>query len=348
MQVGIYTRYLRHAATYAAIEVAEQCQLAGHDVTILTDDKIPTPTHHVWDGLVKRDGPRGFTHWAKRCDTIIWMLPPLASSVNWARDAGKHTIVVAPGCDLQAGDKKALRAADIVVTPSRRVARIIQQRWKLTNIYPIDWVVGWPITQKAKPHEKLRLLLPTEFCYPALDIRVLAALAATMAKYEHVESTVTYIPSRWHPHAHRALMAFADKFKSRVCLHRSVPYKELPMLYQRHDLTVWPSEDEDFCFGGLASLTMGTPVVCWAACPMNELVTAKNGIPVPCGEIENELGLPCVDTKPRHQLESLLATLDFVAGNRQQLVDLYAGMSTLKLQQRRKSFADGWSMVLSV
>lgn len=347
MRVGICTRYLRHAATYAAIQLAEQCQLDGHDVSLLTEDKIPTPTHHVWDTQVVREAPHGFTRWAQNCDTIIWMLPPGCSAVNWARNSGKHTVIVASGCDLRADDKKALRAAHVVVTPSRRVARVIQQRWNLTNVYPIPWTVDWPITVKAQPHEKLRLLLVSEFCYPGLDIRVLATMAAVMAQHQHVESTVTYIPSRWEPHAHRALMTFEKQFKGRVSLARSVPYRELPMLYQRHDLTLWPSTEEDFCFGGLASLTMGTPVIAWDACPMNELVTAKTGITVPCPEVLNDIGLPQIDSQPRHMLESLLSTLADIAENREHLTKLYAAAPTDRLLQRRKAFATGWQMVLA-
>jgi hypothetical protein len=294
-----------------------------------------------------RTAPHGFTNWAKRCDAIVWMLPPGYAAVNWAKSNGKHTVIVASGCDLLSDDKKALRAAHAVVTPSRRVSRIIQQRWKLTNIYPIPWTVGWPVTTKAQPHEKLRLLLASEFCYPGLDIRVLATVAAVMAQHQHVEATITYIPSRWQPHAHRALLAFEKQFKHRVSLVRSVPFKELPMLYQRHDLTLWPSEAEDFCFGGLASLTMGTPVIAWNACPMDELVTAKTGITVPCDEVLNDIGIPQIAARPRHMLEAWLSTLADVAANREHLMKLYATAPTERLLQRRKAFATGWQMVLA-
>lgn len=342
MQVGIYTRYFRHEATYAAIRIAEQLQCDGHDVSLFSNDVVMTPTCPQWDAKVVRTGPRGFTAWARDQDVLIWTHAPNPAQVGWAKHNNKHVVLVAVGYELRSVDRKTYRAADVVVCPSRSLADLLRSRWSLKTCMPVTWDCGWPVTTKtAISVNKLRVLLPTEFCSAPFEMQTLGILAAAVEANEALEVTVTYTPSRWQPIETRILREFLKMSPQRVTLLKSTPLAALPLLYQRHDLTLWPTVCDNFGLGGIFSLTMGTPVVAFDATPMNELVAGNNGVLLSCDQTATSLGLPV----PRPNFRNLLSTFIDLSYDRDAITSMLSYTDAV-VTRRRREFQKAWRIAL--
>lgn len=339
MQVGIYSRYCRDEGTYAAIRLAQV--LVNHDASLYTPD---TAGAKFSPGIpVIHRAQQKFTEWGKRQDLIVWFGVPGYEQVKWAKRNGKRTAIVAVPGQVISEHRKVFRLVDVVVSPSRSFVASISSRWGLKRCFSIVWDWGWPLTIKSPPEqETLRLLLPTEFCYPECCRETLFMLDAVLGVMD-VSVTITYLPSRWLPHARRQLKRLADRYDGRVALRPSVPFDaSLPLLYQNHDITVWPTTVCNFSAAAVLSMSMGTPVVAFAAEDASAVIGTRGGLLVPCeGELSS---LGCHTITPN--FENMVSHLCGLVADRAFLGKL-CGTTAGTVADIRNVFADGWNAIVT-
>lgn len=340
MQIGIYTRYCRDEGTYAAIRLAQV--LANHDVTLFTPD-TDTGVRLAHDVPVIHRTQQKFTEWGRRQDTIIWFGVPGLEQVKWAKRNNKRTIIVPVPGQVISEHRKVFRLADVIVSPSRAFAATIARRWGLKMCFSIIWDWGWPLTTKEPPVENtLRLLLPTELCQPECCRETLFMLDAVL-EHMDVTLTVTYLPSRWLPRARRLLRKLSDRYNGRVALKPSVPFdSSLPLLYQNHDITIWPSAVCNFSAAAVMSMSMGTPVVAFAGEESSAVIGARGGLLVPCEGELNCLGGQVI----RPNFENMVSHLCGLIADRAFLSKL-CGTTAGVVADIRNVFADGWNAIVT-
>ncbi len=340
MQIGVYTRYFRHEATYVALRIAQWVTAHGGDVSLYSDEKNHCSVDPDWDAQV-RHPPLKFTEWAKSCTTIVWTHTPLPEQLSWCARNKKRAVLVPLWHELRSDDRRAYRGASFVVTPARAVACLLKARWGLSTCLTAPWDPGLPWTVKSglKNKEKLRLLLPWYDHAPNVSSEPLLKLLVSLSQREDMSLTITYSPSRVMPSAARRLQGLTKP--GHVTLLKSVPPWQRALVYGQHDLTLWPAEAENTGLVGLSSLAMGTPVIAFAGAIASEFLSSKNGVLVPCESRGNSLGVPRVlDDYARFEeyLRGLLAHRDHIAR-------LQDG-TMFNADSRRAIFDDCWQRVL--
>lgn len=294
MSIGICTRYSRHEATFAAIRIAEWARRSGRELSIfsITDQRISIDPR--WDREVVHD--QLFTQWVEGCDTIVWTTIPHPEQVYWARRQGKRCVAVVLWHELILEDRESMTLFDQLICPSIACYQLLRG-WGLRNLMCAPWDCGSPFFSKPAEHPviKPRLLLPlwdgnarrTEMT--AIDI-----IGRALYRDSQVEATIVYNSSTIRAAGVKKLKDLQKWFQPRLVIRKGVHPTERPLLFQEHDLTLWPSHWESLGLTGLTSIAMGTPVMGFNFRPTNEILSESNGVPVRCsGERVNDLGLPC-------------------------------------------------------
>ena len=297
MSVGIVTRYSRHEAAFAAIRVAEWFTRQGRDVSIfsVTDHRVSLDPR--WDGQVIPYGTMLFTDWLQQLDWVVMTAVPHPEQIHWCKAHGKKTAIVVLWHELYVEDREALAHTDCLICPSRACFELLKG-WGLRNLLCVPWDCGSPFFTKPADYEigRPRLLLPiwdgnarrTEMT--AIDI-----IGRALYRHPDVEATIAYNSSTVRSKGVRLMKEMQKWFGDRLTLTKGVHPNDRPLLYQQHDLTIWPSHWESLGLVGLTSVAMGTPVMGFNFRPTNEILTESNGVPVRCPREEtNDLGLPRV------------------------------------------------------
>jgi hypothetical protein len=341
MRLGIYTRYYRHEATYAAIRIATFAQSLGYDVSLFTDDRANTRVHRDWDRRVQRRGPKGFTEWADKCDIVCWTHAPPVAQMTWANDKGKSTILLALWHELGTEHRKVFRRAKTVLCPTVSVAALLAKRWRLQNCRVAMWDPGLPFVTKPKPTmiTSPKILIPTDLCCPKMTPAFALLLASVIETCPDVSMTMSYVPSRWRASELcdlRGLCA-TGRFK----LVPSIAEEVRPLLFQRHDLTLWPALNDNFAYGALYSLAMGTPVLAFGGPAADEAISGTNSVCIATQLRESPLGVPSVIPDYPAYLDHLLGIiLDPL------MLPEMLDATVEDLLQRRRQFAKVLSFVL--
>lgn len=309
MRLGVYTRYHRHEATYAAIRVAEHAKRRGWDASLLTDDRHQARVCRIWDSAVIAAGPGKFTEWAAKMNVIFWTHVPPEGQIHWATKQGKRTVVLVLWHELRTCDRKALKQASLVLCPSKVVATVLRKRWKLTNVIVCHWDAGLPITTQddTTPVLAPRVLLPTDLLCPQFSPEIGAMLDQVLMTCPDTTITVSYVPSRWQGDELSQLRGLSRG--GRLTLLPSIREHDRPLLFQQHDLTLWPCLQDNMAYGAMYSLAVGTPVLAFASPVAENMITNTDSVVVPCKLRENALGIPTVVPDYATYLQFLLGVL---------------------------------------
>ena len=294
MRLGICTPYCRCEATYAALRLADWAQQHGHTITLYASASRTPKLSRRWDTTVRATDALLFTTWAKSCDTILWTYAPPAAQIQWAGDNGIRTVVLVFWHLLRAEDRKTLLCAHQILAPSMAAAQFLTERWRIRTA-AAPWDTGAPITKKdARLKSTERWLLLPLFDREARQVEgtALDIAGRALQRYPDVKLTVAFNSSTLLPFVKRRLKQLAKYFPGRVSLLTGIPHEHRPILFQQHDLLLWPTHAENTGMTGLCAVAMGTPVLAYDAAPAREFVSQRNGVLVPCREEQNELGVP--------------------------------------------------------
>lgn len=344
MRVGIYSRYHKHDASYAAIQLAELATGLGCSVSILSASPNRVALDPLWDQHVVKRNDVKFTEWAKKQDIIIWTHCPHMGQLEWVRKEKKRTIIVCLWDELETPDHEILKASGIVAAPHETLAKQLKEGWQLRNAIFTPWDCGIPITKKSTKIQagRTRLYLPLDDCQPLrCDQGLLDVAGILMATRADLNFVVSYSSSGFQGRALRRVSKLKREFGDRVFIARGWSWQQRLALYNRSDVTLWGARVESFGMVGIASLSMGTPVVAFNYAPINEVLSSDNSIRVPCEVKVSATG-------------SLAAEADYhtYIGAVEALVDSPQSLRSMRskcnhdLYARRAIFQKAWTQLL--
>ena len=296
--IGICTRYSRHEATYAAIRLANWASLRGLDVSLFTMTERPGAISPRWDHqVIVNDRDMQFSEWVAGCDKIIWTTIPHVEQINWVKQQRKLAYLLVLWHELTVEDRPAMVAANKCLCPCMAAAELLRN-WGLRNTLAFPWDTGEPVFTKPAHHaiEYPRILLPLyDGNARRTEMTAIELVGRALYRNPDVRFTVAYNSSTLVSSGSRRLQQLKRAFKERLTLQKAIAPRDHPLLYQRHDLTLWPTHYESTCMIGLTSVTMGTPVMAFGFRPTMEVLHDKNAIVVRSrGEQTNDMGCPRV------------------------------------------------------
>lgn len=295
--VGIVTRYYQHEAAYLALRIADWFHFRGHDVSLLATEANPTALGSSWDQNVSFCPPRYFTAWSSHANVLIWTHAPFPEQVTWASRNKIRTIVVPLWQELRSEDRKALRKADFVVSPTTAAAAMLQERWNLSNVRVAPWCPGLPVTQKQSLRDEYWLHVAVsllDIYDPEILEPYIASLASVIDNTTWLRVTLLYLPSRLFPRTKRRLQNLAKKYSGQLVLKPKPRVLDQPLIMQQNDLAVCPTWAENSGRVCLMALAAGTPVITYRHPVPDEFVTLDNGVRMPADLYPNNLGVPVV------------------------------------------------------
>jgi len=296
--IGICTRYSRHEATYAAIRLANWASMRGQDVSLFTMTERPGGISPIWDKRVivnQRD--MLFADWVQTCDKVIWTTTPPVAQIEWVKQQRKLAYLLVLWHELTVDDRPAMVAATRCICPSVASADLLRN-WGLRNVTAVPWDCGEPVFTKPSQYQVKtpNILLPLyDGNARRTELTAIELVGRAMYRNPDVTFTVAYNSSTIASCGSRRLRQLKRAFKGRLTLQKGIAPRDHPLLYQRHDLTLWPTHYESTCMIGLMSVTMGTPVLAFGFRPTLEVLHDMNAIIVRTnGEQTNDMGCPRV------------------------------------------------------
>ncbi len=236
-----------------------------------------------------------------------------------------------------------------MVCPIRQGTDVLRESLALTNCRYIPWDNGLPTTRKSVLVDgaRIKVLIPLlDWTTSSVDPEILNVVWRTLHKCPYVDITFVYCPRGFRVGDYKAIKRIEKLFGAsgqfRSISDRKLSRDDILTLYGRHDLTVWPSEQEGFGSVGLDSLSMGTPVMAYDVAPQSEFLRdGKNSVLVPCELKYNWLGVPWVlPNSPKFE-EHLVALVD-----RPDLLGELRRFTRFGMAARRDKFVTGWSQVI--
>jgi hypothetical protein len=281
--IGFCTRYYSHEATYAALILANWAAAQHHDVSFFSATRKFAGIDSRWDPVVRASRGKPFTTWADAQDVVVWTHCPHIEQLEWCRNEGKHTVLFSLWHEFEPWQRDTFRAADVVLSPSEIAAHMLQSRWQVGRSIPLWLDPGLPLFNKHEERTAPKLLLPLwDGAARRIEMTMLELLDR-MLELHDVGLTVTYSSSTLAGHAYERIKTLRRKYGPRVQSLAGTPWRDRPLVYQTHDLTLWPAHAESTCLTPLISLAMGTPLICFAVPPMHEILNQGNSYLVPCG-----------------------------------------------------------------
>lgn len=248
-----------------------------------------------WDAVARRAQQSTFTSWAAEQDLVLWTHCPHIEQLRWCNQQNIRTVIFCLWHELEIEQQATYREATFTLSPSCEAARLLQIRWRVARSIGVPWELGLPLVRKdPRPRNgPRRLLLPLfDGIARRVEMTTLDVLDRVLATYSDTTITVACSSSTLGYHAYHRLRQLACKYRSRVYVQRGVLPCRRPVLFQEHDLTVWPTHAENSGHWGLMSLSQGTPLACFQFSPLGEFVHEENAILHRCCEDRGVLGVP--------------------------------------------------------
>lgn len=352
MRVGIVLQYRRHDTVYAAMRLADFFRRSGHEVSVFSlgaTRKVP-PLNPDWDHLVVPEAILPYPSWLESVHTVVFAVPVGAPTIAAANRAGCKTVSLVALDWLPRQPGEGLRISDTVVAPYLATADLVRDSFGLDNVVHVPWDCGLPLTRKAGEDlsgDRARVLFPVH-CTQA-DRTWPEVVAATATKVVErcpwVDATISITPKTLQASslsAIRRVAAYPTKGGTLTVADDPTGWTHTPLVYGRHDLTVWAAELDGFGLTGLESLCMGTPVVAYDAAPMSELVKdGENGKLVACDLRWTSEGVPHAKPDWPGLQDAVVNLLNLRTG----IADLRRN-TRLNLMVRREKFASRWASIL--
>jgi glycosyltransferase involved in cell wall biosynthesis len=344
VKVGFRVPYRRGEAVTLCLQVAQLAYGRGYDVEFASPCQ-PEKVDPFWDRtLVTRD--MEFEDWVGMgVEYVVYTHQPSPAELRAVKRHGVKPIMLACWELLDEAKLRDLASFHQVVCPTKATHKLLEHRLGSANLAYIPWDSGLPFTSDDRETDRNRVGVFWPLAggqQPRQEKRFLQVLSHLVESRPNAWVTVTYssdLPSDWLRDLKR-LATFAD---GRLELLKDVETNEHELLYGRHDLTLWPSLVESVPLVGLASLSMGVPVVGFDHPVIGEVVKdGRNGRLIPCGLTSDVVGVPRVE--PDYQ--AFGRTLVELVGDPVALSNL-RHQTKFGLPHRREAFQQAWDKLFT-
>jgi len=304
MTIGICTRYSRHEATAVALRIVQWTQQAGLDSSLFTMTQQRVPVDVRWDNDVIYDKPhQRFTDWVTSQSCVVWTSVPHPAQIHWAKQLGKRTCIVVLWHYLEMPyDMASLHAVDQLIVPTQACYQHLHQLG-LRNLHYCPWDCGNPRFRKSTTHDiQPKILVPLwDGNARRTEMTLVDLIARAVNRHSDATFTIAYSNSSLRPRALKRFKQLKHCYPNQIILKCRIPPVQRPILFQNHDLTLWPTHFESLNLVGLMSITAGTPIMAFKFLPTEEILTDTNSIEVTPTAVDlTAQGLPIV--KPNYEL----------------------------------------------
>lgn len=346
MRIGIYTHYAHCDQTYFALRLVEFFHSRGVEFSIYPDNQ-PGKLKLPYDRTVVSRSHVKFTEWAKKQNAIIWTHVPRVEQINFAKKANALTILAPMWQELIKPFKKAMVAADSVVSMNTECMALFQDIYRIRHTSLIPFDTGLPITRKTtKVNERnIRLFLPwfdrNARCASSGFLAILIFLLENMPD---AQLTVGITTSRFAPAVIKFFERASKRCGGRIQVIKNKEYAKRASMYVNQDLTLWPGECDNYGLCPLTSITMGTPVLTLSLSPQTDFIAPEtNGVLVKTRIDYDENGV--VHAVPEYEkfgrvLQELIAEPKYINDLNQK--------TAYNLSIRRRAFEAGWAELLGL
>ena len=296
MTVGICTRYDRHEAAFAAINVGNALRGLGHNVSMLSFTPVKQLDHY-WDKCVIPHKRKSFSEFTSDCDCVVWTTLPHIDQLRWVKSQGKKTVLIPMWCELTHTDGKTLGAFDRIITPTR-ACYVVTRQWGLKSSVYVPWAITGPLFSKPANYEikRLKVLMPLwDGNVARTEYTAIHALLRMLTRYTNVEATVAYTSSTISLECKQLLKRARRRLDGRLHIDVGTLPAQRPVLFQRHDVTYCPYHYSNTNLVELLSYSAGTPIIGFDDEPMSELLDPNISVPVKCWNTSyNAISVPMV------------------------------------------------------
>ena len=312
MRVGIVLNYTRHDATYAALKTAEVIRDLGYGVLFFdkTTKTNRANLHAYWDGFVQASSDIDFASWLDECQVVLFFSYPTAKEIKLVK---KNNIPCASSITWDSIDSEtvvAVKPCDLLVCPSKVQQEYFTTYWNLSNIKHVYYDSNWPITNNERVNSsKLKIIAAC----PGYQIKrvdynkLFDALNEAMEACPSIDLDFLYsakVASQVKVNLKKHEKTFSGG-NTLSLIDDPTGWSEGPLAYSLCDAVFWPAQLESFGYVGLEAMTVGTPVITYNHCPMNEFISDRvNGVLMPCDTKQTELGVTYVEHSHRKIVET--------------------------------------------
>jgi hypothetical protein len=276
LTVGICTRYGDTEHTHAAIRLADWLQMEGHTVRLRSITTQATPVTPRWDQAAYQPRGQRLTQWMQQCDYVIWTHCPAIEHVRCANRAGCRTVLFLLPQDYYADDYATYAAfAQVLVCDKDTYCRVqrlgLQQRPRLLPWMP---AVAFSLPHDSKSRDSSFVLPLLRHEAEQMEQAVFRTLSRILQLVPEARGTVLVQVGALTSESWRLLREACQASGQRL-RYGSLTHPQLPAVLARHSLTLWLPLRSNLGEVGLASLAVGTPLVCFATACAAELFAAN-------------------------------------------------------------------------
>lgn len=346
MRIGIYTHYAHCDEAYFAVRMADFLKSQNVDFTLYSTTK-PAKLNASCDNIVQYRQTMPYTRWIKSVSHVLWTHVPKMEQLNCARRQNAQTIIVPMWQDLLQPFRKVMRTADHVVALSSECRELFKSVYKFKNVVLIPFDTGLPIVKKLTNSDEkaVKIFLPWfDKNARCTHSDFLASLSWLLERAPEAHLTVAISSSRFSPAVAKFFKLLGARTNNRVRLVRNVPFDHRPALYTAHDITLLPSECDNYGLCALTSVACGTPVFTFAVPPQTDFIKSDaNGLLVRTQVDYDENGVP--HANPNY--EKLLSAVQTVIAEPRH-IDALNKKTSYNLDVRRKAYVAGWQLLLKL
>lgn len=299
LKVGIFAPYVRNEITLAAVQLADWLVRCGIEVVFLTDGKVSTGIHPVWDQKVKRVKGSAVYTWAYNATHLCWFSPNLeamAAAKLVASDSPKRQTrhFFFPHWSTWKAEHELM-----LLSPARTICLSHDMADWLARRYPDvptnkTWAnltapasLLFPRAGRLNLTSSHLLVILTKSIELDIGIQLLQTFDALLDS--HLGLHVTFLLEHSLPRSYRKeFRRMRQLYPERTTTVTSPPYYEYVQLARQHDWVYLTStrHTHGSLLGLLASSSV--PLICHDAPPVRAHVTHNhNGKLIPCDLREN-------------------------------------------------------------
>jgi glycosyltransferase involved in cell wall biosynthesis len=284
--LGICAPYKQIECTYVACRIARWAARACVPFTFFSAPKPRPAVDTAIDSYVMDSSTHDFSRWLEDSTAIVWVGFPNYEQVAYVtKHLRKKTILFTDPHSIDPEDRHTLELVDKVVTPSKRLHKVLTKRWKLDNVMHCPYDCGLkPQSRIGLRSKLLRVAVPIIDEYAAFsELDFIYQLHSLLKSYSNICFRLILSPGKLNSSAKKRLRILSRLSGDRFELCRALPFSQRIKQLLDVDLVVWPSVQSGVgCYLNLCA-TAGVPVVCFDTPPNDEIIGETGGylVPVP-------------------------------------------------------------------
>jgi len=345
LKVGIYAPYVKNEISLAAVQFADWLVRCGLDVEFLSEGKVNSGIHSIWDRKVRRaDSVKAILQWAHGATHLCWFAPNMqvyAISRVVANDTPQKvtkTVFFPHWCNWTEHHASFFRVAHRTICLSHDLAHWLDAKYPDIQTHR-TWAnlvsPSVPLSPKkgfVRREERQLLVILDQSAVLDIGSVCVDFFESLLTEHPYLKITFAFLKSlpKCYKKAVRMLIA---KYPDRVKFAGNPTYPEYIHLTRQHDWIYFAATRHRL--GSLLSHLHVTtvPIVCHDVPPVGgHILDNVTGKLVPCGIHERPVPVADVDVQ---EVQQVLA--EMLLQDEEQLKDMQSAI-TSHLLKKQESF----------